>query len=153
MRVDVRPAMLADLDALREVHRRASLSNEGDRPHLLAHPEVLDVPEEPVREGRTLVASIDGAIAGFATIEESAQSLELVDLFVDPDSMRQGVGRNLVDAVTAEAAARGVRRIEVTGNTHALAFYESVGFVSDGIVETRFDPGLRMHLDVERPRV
>jgi hypothetical protein len=36
----------------------------------------------------------------------------------------------------------------VTANHHALAFYEKVGFVADGEVETRFGAGLRMHLDV-----
>jgi GNAT superfamily N-acetyltransferase len=149
----VRPAVLADLPALRVIHRRASLSNAGDRPHLLAHPDVLDVPEAPVLEGRTLVASVEGQIVGFATCEEADHRFELTDLFVDPGSMRQGVGRLLIEAVIGAARERDLRRIEVTANTHALAFYERVGFVDDGVrVETTFDPGLRMHIEVEPPR-
>jgi GNAT superfamily N-acetyltransferase len=76
------------------------------------------------------------------------QASELEDLFVDPDWMQRGVGRELVLDAVAIARAKGVPRIEVTANGHALAFYEKVGFVLDGVVETRFGPGSRMHLDV-----
>jgi hypothetical protein len=40
-----------------------------------------------------------------------------------------------------------VARIAVDANPHALAFYESVGFVVDGPTATEFGPGLRMHGD------
>ena len=44
--------------------------------------------------------------------------------------------------------SHGVQRIEVTGNDHALAFYQRAGFVIDGVAQTRFGPATRMHLDV-----
>jgi predicted GNAT family N-acyltransferase len=53
----------------------------------------------------------------------------------------------LVRDAVATATHRGVRRLEVTANEHAMAFYEQVGFVHDGVTQTRFGPGLRMHLD------
>jgi hypothetical protein len=53
----------------------------------------------------------------------------------------------VLDAVD-RSRERGLTRIEVTANPHALAFYENVGFVLDGTTETRFGPGHRMHLDV-----
>jgi GNAT superfamily N-acetyltransferase len=61
--------------------------------------------------------------------------------------MRHGVGRDLIRDVLATATRRGVRRIEVTANEQALVFYERVGFVHDGVTQTRFGPGLRMHID------
>ena len=36
----------------------------------------------------------------------------------------------------------------VTANPNAVAFYVKAGFVDDGVVTTRFGPGLRMHADV-----
>ena len=58
--------------------------------------------------------------------------LELEDLFVDPEAMRQGVATRLVlDAVT-RAASEGVPWIEVTANRHAAEFYASAGFVHVG---------------------
>ena len=63
----IRPGVLADLAAVRDVYRRASLSNAGDRANLLAHPEHLILGPEGLNEGRTLVAEQDGSVVGFAT--------------------------------------------------------------------------------------
>ncbi len=71
---------------------------------------------------------------------------ELDGLFVEPDLMRGGIGRLLVeDAVTRARAGAGVSRLEVTANPRALGFYERVGFVRVGEVPTQFGPGIRMH--------
>ena len=90
----------------------------------------------------------DGNIVGFATVAVSGHVAELEDLFVNPESMRQGVARLLVLDAASLAAVAGIRRIEVTANRHALGFYEKVGFVRDGDAQTQFGLGLRMHLDV-----
>jgi len=139
----IRVAVPADLDALRDLFRRSSLSNEDDRASLLAHPEALVFSGLAVDEGRTRVAVADGRIVGFATLLADG---ELEDLFVDPDWMRRGIGRALVLDSVAAARAQGLKRIEVTANGQALPFYESVGFVLDGSVETAFGRGSRMHL-------
>jgi GNAT superfamily N-acetyltransferase len=79
-----------------------------------------------------------------------ARYLELVDLFVDPDWTRRGVGRALLADAVGYAKTIGLGRIEVTGNPHAYAFYAAVGFVRDEDVVTDFGPAARLHLDVER---
>lgn len=75
----------ADLAAASSVYRRASLSNEGDRDSLLAHPEFLVLGPEGLAEGRTHVAEQDGTVVGFATWAEDGGPTDLEDLFVDPD--------------------------------------------------------------------
>lgn len=144
----IRDAAPDDVAVLRDVFRRSSLSNDGDRPNLLAHPEVLELSDLAVREGRVRAAVSNGVIAGFATWLPTADGLELEDLFVDPDRMRLGIGRALVLDIAGIARARGVQRIDVTANKHARAFYDGVGFVVDGYAQTTFGPALRMHLDV-----
>ena len=139
----IRAAAPEDAAALRDLFRRSSLSNEGDRSSLLAHPEALELPWLEAGEGLTRVAVLDGRIVGFATLLADG---ELEDLFVDPDWMRRGIGRALVLDSVAAARAQGLKRIEVTANGQALPFYESVGFVLDGSVETAFGRGSRMHL-------
>ena len=143
----VRQAEEADLPALAAVYRRASLSNEGDAPHLLANPEVLELSDEAVRTGRTRLA-VDpaGTVVGFASLADGAGFLELEDLFVDPGWMRQGIATLLMRDAVAIAARRSIPRIEVTANPHALAFYGSVGFQAAGEVRTRFGTGQRMSL-------
>jgi ribosomal protein S18 acetylase RimI-like enzyme len=74
--------------------------------------------------------------------------VEIEDLFVDPKWMRQGIGRALVLDLIAIARGRGIGRVEVTANQHALAFYENAGFVVYREEATRFGPAPRMRLDV-----
>ena len=123
-----------------DVFRRASLTNEGDREWILANPDEFRIDEQPVLEGTTRVAVVDGRVVGFATLVGAV----LEDLFVDPDWMRRGIATALVQDAVANG---GVERIEVTANGHARAFYESVGFVYDGPAETPGGPAVRMHLD------
>jgi GNAT superfamily N-acetyltransferase len=152
MRTDIRDAVPEDMVALVAVYRRSSLSNAGDRANLLAHPEVLELSEAAVFAGRTRVAVSDRRIVGFVTAVDGDTAVELDALFVDPDCMRHGIGLALVLDIVAIAHLHGRRRVEVTANEHARAFYVHAGFVDDGITEIRFGPAPRMHLDVA-PRV
>ena len=145
----IRTAVVADLPRLRQVYRRSSLSNEGDRVNLLAHGDLLEFSGEGLGGGRTRVAVDEhGSIIGFSTFLVGGDSLELEDLFVDPPRMRQGVGRALVVDLVAIARARSFTQLEVTANPHAMAFYHSLGFVAGRDVETRFYSAPRMHLAV-----
>ena len=132
----IRDATIEDRVAINDVFRRASLSNEGDRALLLAHPEVLELTEAELAAGRTRVAVIDGRIVGFARVTAHPGWLELDDLFVDPDQMRRGIARDLVLDAAAIALDDGLDHIEVTGNDHALGFYEAMGFTAIGVEVT-----------------
>jgi GNAT superfamily N-acetyltransferase len=147
--VQLRSAVHQDLDALRDVYCRSSLSNPSDRDALLAHPDALEFVGDAIDDGRTLVAVDGGRIMGFATLGQAVDgSVELDDLFVDPDAMRRGIGRALVAEAAARARSSGCFRIDVTANPDARAFYESVGFVDTGAAETRFGPAPRMSLEI-----
>ena len=146
--LSIRFAVRADLPVLSDIFRRASLSNEGDRANLLAHPDALEFSARAVEEGRVRVAATDNRVVGFATVLVTERIGELDDLFVDPDWRRRGIATALVRDALDRAAHQGLTHIEVTANGHALAFYESVGFVSDGMRQTRLGPGHRMHTSV-----
>jgi GNAT superfamily N-acetyltransferase len=142
----IRTGTPADLDAARGVYRRASLSNAGDRDNLLAHPEYLILSPEGLAEGRTQVADQDGSVVGFATWAETAGTVDLEDLFVDPDYRRRGIAIALVARIAEVLRARGVQRLEVTANPHAMEFYRAAGFTDCGVAETDFGTAPRMVL-------
>jgi GNAT superfamily N-acetyltransferase len=151
--LSIRTAVAADLPALQRVYRAASLSNAGDAPLLLAQPEYLVFAGEGIAEGRTLiaVAGPEGKdqVVGFASLTDGQDDgPELEDLFVDPDRRRLGIARHLVRQIAATARDAGHRRLWVTGNPHALAFYLAVGFVQTDQVSTALGTGLRMSLDL-----
>lgn len=145
--VTIRTADPGDLAAVQDVFRRASLSNDGDREVLLAHPEFLVFAPLPLAEGRTRVAvAEDDTVVGFATLLVTEGAAELDDLFVDPTWMRRGIATRLIDDAVAVARGLGVAYVDVTANEHAMAFYVSVGFVPHGEASTTFGPAPRLRL-------
>jgi putative acetyltransferase len=75
----------------------------------------------------TLLAVIDGAIAGFASLK-GADEIDM--LFVDPGFARQGVGRTLVGALTRLAQARGAKRLTTEASDVAKPLFERQGFTA-----------------------
>jgi putative acetyltransferase len=75
----------------------------------------------------TLLALIDGAVAGFASLK----GVDEIDmLFVEPDFARQGVARTLVDALTKLAQARGAKRLTTDASDVAKPLFEHQGFTA-----------------------
>jgi putative acetyltransferase len=75
----------------------------------------------------TLLAMIDGAAAGFATLK-GADEIDM--LFVEPEFARRGVGRTLVDALTRLAQARGAKRLTTEASDVAKPLFERQGFTA-----------------------
>ena len=78
-------------------------------------------------EALTLLAVIDGAITGFASLKGAG---EIDMLFVDPEFARQGVGRTLVNALTRLAQARGAKRLTTEASDVAKPLFERQGFTA-----------------------
>jgi GNAT superfamily N-acetyltransferase len=151
--VVIRSAVEADLPELQRVFRAAALSNAGDAPGLLAHPDYLVFTGDGITEGRTRVAVVvsDGRdhLTGFATLIPGPDGQpDLEDLFVDPRCRRRGIARRLIEDAASRARRAGYRTITVTGNQHALDFYLAVGFVQIGHAETALGPAPRLRLDL-----
>jgi N-acetylglutamate synthase-like GNAT family acetyltransferase len=119
------------------------------RAQLAAHADAIELPVEQITAGLVRVAEQNGAVVGFAVLlERSEDACELDGLFVEPDRMRAGVGRRLVEDAARIARERGATRIHVVANPQAVAFYEAVGFSQMGEAQTRFGPAPRMSLSI-----
>src|SRR4051794_5899393 len=145
--MQLRDAAAGDVEALRGVFRRASWSNEGDRPALTAHPEWLHWDPDPTMITR--VAVIDGSVGGFASGRPEPTFMELVDLFTDPAMMRRGIASALVEDLVRIAATFGLASIDVSANDHALGFYEHAGFVVIGTATVESGTAPRMRLSLQ----
>lgn len=145
----IRTAIDEDQPAIATVFRAAALHWDGDRAWLLANPQHLVWPAAPLAEGRTRVATRAGRVVGFQSWEDRGDTLELIDLFVDPAQMRTGVGAALVADLAEIAAQLGRAAIEVTGNGNALGFYEAAGFLVIGQVATEGVAAPRLRRAVE----
>ena len=109
-------------------------------------------------ESSVIVARRERRIAAFAIMHFGDDAAHLNLLAVAPEHRRQGLGRQLMDWLTATAIEAGVLRINLELRTHneeARAFYESLGFDQLGVVQGYYqgrESALRMsrHLAVER---
>ncbi|RKU35247.1 hypothetical protein C6496_18360 [Candidatus Poribacteria bacterium] len=89
-----------------------------------------------------LATDKDERVVGFAIAEVSSEHicvfprgdnyLVLHDLYVTPDSRRQGIGSSLVTAILQSGRAKGIRRFTIySANKHwqpTLDFYQEFGF-------------------------
>jgi predicted N-acetyltransferase YhbS len=145
----IRLAQPSERDALEQLQRRSSVHQPMYREQLAAHPDAIEVPAKQITAGLVRVAEQDDVVVGFAVLQErSGDACELDGLFVEPDRMRAGVGRRLVEDAKRIARERGATRIDVVANPQALAFYEAVGFARTGEAQTRFGPAPRMSLSI-----
>src|SRR5687768_7541931 len=106
-------------------------------PDFFANRSVEEIEEVMFKEGgelpAILVASADGRVAG--TVALRARSVEthehlgpwVTGLWVAPDLRGLGLGRDLMHAITEEAAARGFREIYAVTNT-ARGLFEKLGW-------------------------
>ena len=92
--------------------------------------------------GQSFGAFVDGTLVGTVALEYSARAKArhaglVVGMYVQPEARRLGLGRQLLQAAVAAAAARpGLRQLGLTvteGNAAALALYEQAGFVAWGV--------------------
>jgi GNAT superfamily N-acetyltransferase len=150
----IRDARPDEAPALESLQRRASDVWEEYRAQLAVHPDAIAPPHRAIAQGRVRVAvDASGRRLGFSVVlpVEGARC-ELDDLFVEPDWMRRGVGRVLVDDLAARAKAAGASYIDVVANLNALGFYARLGFQITGQTSTRFGSAPRMTLDLSQPR-
>lgn len=75
----------------------------------------------------TILATVDGATAGFVALKGS-DTLEM--LYVRPDAAGQGVGAALCDAIEKIAGARGVPALTVAASDTAQPFFAKRGYES-----------------------
>jgi len=83
---------------------------------------------ERLADGLTLVAMINGAMAGFSTLAGKDQ---LDMLYVHPEFARSGVAGALLDAIEKLAAARGAKKLDVEASDTAKPFFDKRGFEAD----------------------
>ena len=75
----------------------------------------------------TLVATIDGAPVGFASLK----GIDKIDmLYVHPAAAGQGIGAQLCEALEKLAAARGATKLAADASDTALGFFTHRGFVA-----------------------
>ena len=118
--------------------------------------------EDPSSDWGTLVADDGGRVVGFSTYgpsrddDATAATGEVPAIYLDPDVVGTGVGRELLAETIVELRAAGFTRASLwvlEGNDRARRFYEKAGWAWDGSVSAHsFDtvtkPVVRYAIDL-----
>ncbi len=115
----IRPATVNDVEPIRAI--LAAHGNDG--PVVVADivgPYVVHL----IRRGRAHVAIVDEAIVGFGAAIDAGRAVHLADLFVHPDRLGQGIGKELLETVFTGAIQRTTFASE---DPRALPLYVRAG--------------------------
>ena len=83
-----------------------------------------------------VAVDVEGRVVGFSVVQSILDEAHLLNIAVDPARQGQGIGRQLLAAVTESAAARQASMIflEVrSGNLRAIDLYNRAGFNEIGL--------------------
>ena len=139
----IRDGQPAERAALEDLQRRASLMWNQHRAYLLANPDAIALPLAHLAQGRVRVAAMAGKPAGFAALLPRPGGVADLDgLFVEPALWRRGIGRALVCDALARLAPGAI--LAAVAHPGAQGFYEKLGFVRVGVVQTQFGQAERM---------
>ena len=94
-----------------------------------------------VRARRLVGGKENGGIVGFHGVTVDGRGAELEWLFVAPDAIRTGVGRQLYDDARRIAAAAGATSFRIEADPNAVAFYVRIGARLVGEVPSASIPG------------
>lgn len=82
----------------------------------------------PRSDDERLVAVVDGAVVGLASLRIDGDRAMLSTLFVHPEMRGVGVGHSLLDTVVARARSRGAKHLDslaLPGDRETKNFFES----------------------------
>ncbi|GHG24990.1 MULTISPECIES: GNAT family N-acetyltransferase [Amycolatopsis] len=150
----IRPATVADAEAIGEVHVRSwQAAYEGLIPadflaRLSASSRAAAWARRIGGGGRVLVAEEDGVIAGFAAFGPS----HLYALYLLPEFWGRGLGRALHDRAVEEMSGESAVLWVLATNERAKAFYVRQGWVDDDARQTETIDDGRVTLEEMRYR-
>ncbi len=106
----------------------------------------LTITAEDCASGRIGVTEEDGRVVGFYQIGGKAPEGALMDLFVEPKAMGQGVGRRLLERAKRQARELGFASLSIHSDPHAEGFYIKMGARRVGSVASEVVPGRELPL-------
>ena len=149
--MNIRQAHLCELPSLSDLCLRSKAFWKYDRAFIEACREELTLTKADLESDYVMVADDEGAPAGVIHLILDGTTAELEKLFIDPNWIGKGVGRNLFRWALETARAKGATIMNVVADPGALPFYEKMGFKQFGVfasgsIAGRELPHMRLNL-------
>ena len=133
-----RPTVVADFSRDETLEEMATNVRElvAEAPSILVGLSMGGWVAQVVAANEVWVATRGGELRGFVTLLHRADRTILDDLWLEPDEIGRGTGRLLFDHARTRAAAAGARTLEWEAEPYAAGFYERMGGVVVGMVDS-----------------
>jgi GNAT superfamily N-acetyltransferase len=86
----------------------------------------LTISPEYISQNETWMAVVDTTMAGFYSLHKDGESLWLDNLWVLPEFMGQGIGKQLFQHALERSRAFGASTLKIEADPNAQSFYEKM---------------------------
>ena len=139
----IRPASVEDAETLTKIALDAK-RYWGYPEHWIKHWESdLTISPDFIRDNHVYVAEKDREIRGFYALCVTGNKAELEHMWVTPESIGTGIGKELFLDAMDRATTLRVREIEISADPNAAGFYERMGASQIGQTESSIDGQVR----------
>ena len=139
--LQLRPARPDEADALTELCLRSKAVWGYDDTFMRACRAELTVTAKDCATPLIQVATDGDAISGMVQVTVDGEAADLAKLFIEPGTLRSGVGRQLFAWAAATARSQGARWMTIDSDPGAAGFYRRMGALDDGTVPSGSLPG------------
>ena len=139
--IRLRAARADELKTLNELCLRSKAVWGYDQVFLDACKDELELHEAELESSFIVVAEACGKITGVAQVEIEKFEAHLLKIFVEPVSLKCGIGRMLFQWACNEARANGAKRLIVESDPYAAPFYRRMGARDVGLAPSGSIPG------------
>ena len=135
----IRPASVDEAPELTRIARDAK-RHWGYPEHWIRHWESdLTISADFIRDNHVYVAEEDGQIHGFYALSVVDDKAELEHMWVTPDRIGTGVGKDLFLDAMERAAQLNVNAVEILADPNAAGFYKYMGATQIGETDASLD--------------
>lgn len=96
--------------------------------------------EEYIRTHWNLVMEVDGVMGGYISLKDHGDSIELDNLFLEPDLIGEGYGKYLWEHILEFSRAKGYKTLWLISDPNAAGFYVKMGAKQVGERVSNVDP-------------
>lgn len=123
----IRPALTDDAEALTKIAHDAKRHWGYPEHWILRWHEDLTITPDYVTSNRVFVAEVDGQTAGFYALVNEGKQAELDHMWVAPEHIGTGVGKELFLHAMTDAASREIAEVQISSDPNAEGFYRKMG--------------------------
>lgn len=141
MSFTIRNPTVEELPALSALCFRSKAVWGYDNDFMEACRRELSIEPYDLRSTSIAVAEKNGKIVGVVQIKIIGSEADLLKLFVEPTTLRDGVGRALFAWATDQAVSGGAERLVIEADPDAAPFYKRMGAKDRGLASSGSIPG------------